>query len=479
MAVYTTWNSADKHADITLSNGDLTAAVLSNIGVQRNVRSKLGIGSGKFYWESTCDIISGGNASLMLGVADSGVSLTVDPGSDPDGYVYFSSNGTKRNNSSYVAYGDAYITNDVISVALDMDAGKLWWARNGVWQDSGNPGAGTGEAYSGITGTFYAIASLYSWSDQYATVTTNFGASAFSYSVPSGFSSGLYEDITEKSISEDINVTSEFEDNFGELNEDVNVTSEFACLVADSPISENVSVDSEITYFESDSPISEDASVSSEFISEHTGNLSEDISVNAEISAVQLAELSEDTSINSEFVCYQRPANIDAELPMITADLLGGQGGFLDATLPLITADIKSGALLEVSLPAITASLEGKVGTKGDIDAILPKLTASVEGKVEILGEIDAELPVVRAYIVGKTGDLATCEVALPMLLADIQGVNDLSGDIDATLPTIEPYMIGTVERLTCTVLRYNDSFDALGSINAELPILEASLMEA
>lgn len=256
-------------------------------------------------------------------------------------------------------------------------------------------------------------------------------------------------------ITEEINVLSEFDDNFGELNENVNVLSEFddnfGFLSEDvsvlsefddnfGELNENVGVSSVFTRFVADAVFGEDASVNAAFIAEHTG------------------ELSEDASVNSEFICYQRPANIDAELPMIMADILGGQGGFLDATLPLITADIKSGAILEASLPSITASLEGKVGAVGNIDVTLPSLIANIEGKVETLGEIDAILPTLRASISGKTGDLATCEVILPMLLADIQGVNDLSGDIDAALPMIKPYMIGIVERSTCTVLRYSDN---------------------
>ena len=254
-------------------------------------------------------------------------------------------------------------------------------------------------------------------------------------------------------ISEDVNVSSEFNDNFGELDEDVGVLSEFDDSMGE--LDENVSVDSGFTALGSES-IDEDISVNSELISEHTAEISEDASVSTELISEHTGELSEDASVNSEFVCYQRPANLDAELPMITADILGGQGGFLDATLPLITVDIKSGAVLEASLPSITADLEGKVGAVGSIDAILPSLIADIEGKVETLGEIDAILPVLRASIKGKTGDLATCAATLPMLLVDIQGVNDLSGDIDATLPLIKPYMIGTVERESCEVLRYS-----------------------
>ena len=277
-------------------------------------------------------------------------------------------------------------------------------------------------------------------------------------------------------ISEEINVLSEFGDNFGELDEDVNVLSEFDNNWPE--VDENVSVNSEFEQLSSDD-INEEASVNSKLIAEYIRELSENASVNAELISEHTGELSEDTSVNSGFVCYQRPANINATLPMITADLLGGQGGFLDATLPLITADIKSGAILEASLPVITASLEGKVGAVGNIDATLPKLIANIKGKVETLGNVDAELPAIRAYIAGITGNLATCEATLPMILADMQGVNDLSGDINAILPMIEPYIVGTIERAVCLVLRYDDLPDCIGDITASIPMIEASITEA
>lgn len=261
----------------------------------------------------------------------------------------------------------------------------------------------------------------------------------------------------EDEISEDINVLSEFDDNFGELNEDVSVNSEFACLVADVPISEDISVNSELSYFESDVLISEDASVNSELIAEYTGELTENASVNAGVDVTQrsIVEISEDVSVNSEFVCYQRPANIDATLPMITADILGGQGGFLDATLPCITADIKGGAQLDVTLPCITASIEGKAGIVGSLNVTLPMVTANIEGKVETLGDIDVTLPMIRAYITGKTGEVGSINVTLPMVEASLSGYQDISGDINVTLPLINPCLVGTVDRFDCTPLRY------------------------
>jgi hypothetical protein len=87
------------------------------------------------------------------------------------------------------AYGASYTTGDVIGIALDMTNGKLWFAKNGTWQASGNPAAGTNACFTGITGTLRAALGAYSSTP---TLTANFGASAFAYSPPSGFNAGLH-----------------------------------------------------------------------------------------------------------------------------------------------------------------------------------------------------------------------------------------------------------------------------------------------
>ena len=181
----TTWNPDDKAAGITLSNGNLTATRTGS-GF-KGVRSILGVTSGKWYWEIQT-VKLGTYKRFELGVGDSGVPLNTNVYNDPNGYIYYGQYGYKCNNTSCAAYGAIY-DNAVIGVALDMDAGKIWWAKNGVWQASGDPAAGTNEAFSGIIGTFYAVFSSYE-TDSYGIA--NFGASAFSHAVPDGFNSGIY-----------------------------------------------------------------------------------------------------------------------------------------------------------------------------------------------------------------------------------------------------------------------------------------------
>lgn len=192
LGIFAIWNVDDKNADVSLSENGLVIGRTSGINNAASIRTTVGISSGKHYWEVT--ITNAGShptqgVNDILGIGLSTASLNSYPGGDADGYGYYSHNGKKINNGSQVAYGDAYTTGDVISFALDMDNGKIWFGKNGTWQASGDPAAGTNEAYSGLSGTFYAMANPYHTD---SLLTGNFGASDFAYSPPSGFAGLRY-----------------------------------------------------------------------------------------------------------------------------------------------------------------------------------------------------------------------------------------------------------------------------------------------
>lgn len=177
-----TWNPDDKHANISLSNGNLTCT--ADAAGWKSVRATEGKLAGKWYWEVTIDA-SGVNRYNIVGAGTTSAALANYVGSDAHGYSYFGNNGNKINNGAQVAYGNTFTTNDVIGIALDMDNGKIWFSKNGVWQNSGDPAAGTNEAYSGLSGTFYAMMSPYTLNNA---GTINFGVTSFNYTPPTGFS---------------------------------------------------------------------------------------------------------------------------------------------------------------------------------------------------------------------------------------------------------------------------------------------------
>ena len=148
----TTWNPADKGAQITLSNGNLTAEA-AIYGAIDSVRATTSVSSGKLYWEIYVDY---SYFAVTVGVGNSSASLVNLLGTDANGWGY-KINGDKINNNSNSSYGDSFAAGDIVGVALNLDTGKIWFAKNGVWQNSGNPVAGINEAFSGLSGTLYPM----------------------------------------------------------------------------------------------------------------------------------------------------------------------------------------------------------------------------------------------------------------------------------------------------------------------------------
>jgi hypothetical protein len=187
IGIYATWNSADKNAGVTLSNGNLTATSSSSSAWQA-VRSTMPKnGTGKYYFEVTCNTLNANG--VMIGISDNALSLSSYPGNSTYSWGWWSINSKYYHNSGETA-GPTYAQGDIVMVAFDISAGKLWFGKNGTWNNQpgggnpGNPAAGTYETYSGLDATaYYATASLYNSE----VVTINCGQSALSYK-PSGFS---------------------------------------------------------------------------------------------------------------------------------------------------------------------------------------------------------------------------------------------------------------------------------------------------
>jgi hypothetical protein len=179
---YAAWNPySDLVSGCTLSNGNLR--VLTPSSGDRSVPASIYVSSGKWYAEFLVEDV--GAAGSAVGLVDPTMPTATSPGLSSLSYGYLSSGG-KRFNSTDAAYGNSFTTNDVISCALDLDNGKVWWGKNGVWQASGDPGAGTNAAFTGVTGPL-----TFAWGDRSSAATTqcsaNFGQQAFTYTIPTGF----------------------------------------------------------------------------------------------------------------------------------------------------------------------------------------------------------------------------------------------------------------------------------------------------
>jgi hypothetical protein len=88
--------------------------------------------------------------------------------------------------------------------ALDVDAGKLWFGRNGTWYDSswgstGNPATGANATVSGLstTETWRPAASFFSGAAIF-----NFGQRSFAYTPPTGFKSLCTTNLPDPTIAD-------------------------------------------------------------------------------------------------------------------------------------------------------------------------------------------------------------------------------------------------------------------------------------
>ena len=168
-------------AGITVSEGNLRAVSTSS---DRHVRSTFFLPtSGKWYWEMTATTVNTAGY-LATGLYHSTGSLTSSAIATAQGRWY-AGDGYGNGNS----WGATYDDGDIIGIAVDMDSGKIWAAKNNTWQASGDPAAGTNPMYSDLLTAY----SPDGWSPVCAnwqsgnTADFNFGQRAFAYTPPTDF----------------------------------------------------------------------------------------------------------------------------------------------------------------------------------------------------------------------------------------------------------------------------------------------------
>lgn len=181
-AAYATFNpntTTYMTARATLSNGNLTFTHGS--GGDGSVRSTLAIdGSQTLYMEFT---IGTATTITTVGIANRASEIFDMPGRCSCEWVY-RNDGSKMNGGTVTAYGASWTSGDVISLLLDLSAGTLVFYKNGSTQ---------GTAFSSLNGGGpYWIKVGSDDNTPASVITANFGATSFTYSVPGGYTSGLF-----------------------------------------------------------------------------------------------------------------------------------------------------------------------------------------------------------------------------------------------------------------------------------------------
>jgi hypothetical protein len=175
VANYAVLNPLRSYSSVTIASGNLNySASFDGSSV-----ATIGMDSGKYYWEAT---LTNANAA-MIGLNKMTETLFGFVGYSAASYGYFGTNGNKFNNNVSTSYGNSYTNGDVIGVAFDATNGKLFFSKNGTWQNSGDPAAGTNAAFTGLTGDTYVPAVGHGT----MAAAMNFGQRPFSYTPPTGF----------------------------------------------------------------------------------------------------------------------------------------------------------------------------------------------------------------------------------------------------------------------------------------------------
>jgi len=182
----TTWNPADKDANIGLTGGNLTATKTGDgASVVRSVASR---SSGLYYYEITFSVFTGSFSGV--GIANGTASLSAFMGSDVNACIWLSDGRVYVNNSNFTNI-QSWAQGDTLCTSFDATNKLIWFRTNGGnWNNSGaaNPATGTGGidlAANGLAAGPY-LASIQTWLDTNAS-TANFGATTYAQTAPSGF----------------------------------------------------------------------------------------------------------------------------------------------------------------------------------------------------------------------------------------------------------------------------------------------------
>ena len=187
------------------SNGNNTVTG-GGTGSGDSPSSTLAVSKGKYYAEIKYTSTDGGGEAVGI--------IDIDkwnPYGQADeyfyrhsyGYGYLNANGNKITNNSGSSYGDSYTNGDIVGIALDLDNNYLYFSKNGVWQNSGDPtsgASGTGSAFNIASGNYvftdylyYSHVHNFNFGNGYFGTTavssagTNAGVGTFEYDVPSGY----------------------------------------------------------------------------------------------------------------------------------------------------------------------------------------------------------------------------------------------------------------------------------------------------
>lgn len=193
VAVSTTaFDPSNKSTHITLSGANLIAT--SGVGSTNatNVGSVASHTSGKYYAEFTLTTKAGGASTAGVGVGNGTFAPdgTFLGGTSTQSCALYD-DGTAAGQTSGTLTGLSFVQGNIIGMALDIGAKKIWWRVNGGnWNNSAtaDPATNTeGLNIGDVIDTNSTIKAYVEGEVNTDVWTANFGGSAYGAAAPSGF----------------------------------------------------------------------------------------------------------------------------------------------------------------------------------------------------------------------------------------------------------------------------------------------------
>jgi hypothetical protein len=187
---------------LTISDGNLRSSASGTTNAIEAVGT-IAPTTGKYYAEFTLNAAPQlSNQYPAIGVI--GIDVDMDSGNNLGNSSFFGylPNGNKAKGSTTSSYGNTYGNGDIIGIALDLDNQKIYFSKNGTYQNSGDPAAGSNAAFTDlVAGTEYRFCVSHAGSSA-TDVTMNAGQLAFNTAAPTGFSSMSTANLPDPTITD-------------------------------------------------------------------------------------------------------------------------------------------------------------------------------------------------------------------------------------------------------------------------------------
>jgi hypothetical protein len=176
-----TWSAADIVAGVQVSDDGLTVSGTRAAG---GVRADVPLLSGRYYWEASADAIPS-DGYAVVGVAPASWLLGSMLGDQVGQGIGLESTSTVLIDGAVGTPACSFRADDVIGVAVDLDAMRMYLSLNGLWQAGARPEQGEGgiDISALASGEIFPAAGV----SRDAAVRANFGQTPFAHLPPSGF----------------------------------------------------------------------------------------------------------------------------------------------------------------------------------------------------------------------------------------------------------------------------------------------------